>query len=494
MAEHNQQPDSLSQNIQDNVTRIKRIFLLPQNEDVALRRLHISSLDNAAVLIYVKPMVDAQKIEEFIITPLSSKAQKGSNEDIVEHVKSVMTNAENTTIDTMDKVTQDLNNGNTIILLDGVNKAISVSTTGFTHRAVESASDEKVIKGAKEAFTESASLNRSLIRKRIRDKNLVTEVIQVGKRSTNNVYIMYVSDLANEEILSTLKKRVHNIVADNVQSISFIEQYIEDRPKSIVPTILYTERPDRAVSYLEEGHIVLITENSPACLVAPATFWTLFHSSEDHNLKMAHGNFGRLIRMCAFFIALFTPSIYIAISTFHAEMLPPDLLLAIASTREKVPFPAVVEVIFMEIAFEILREAGVRIPNPIGPTIGIVGALILGQAAVEANLVSPIIVIVIALTGLSSFAISDVSVNYMLRMTRFIFTFSAALFGIFGVTVTFLVIYSYLVMVESFSVPYLSPMVPHGKSSGDTIFRRLLTKETLRPSNIKAKDPLRRNT
>ena len=254
------------------------------------------------------------------------------------------------------------------------------------------------------------------------------------------------------------------------------------------PTLLYTERPDRAVSFIEEGHIALLMENSPASLVLPTTFWALFHSPEDHYLRTPYGNFIRLLRIIALLIALFTSSLYIAITNFHVGMIPPDLLMAIAGSRERVPFPSVIEVLSMEIAFELIREAGLRVPSPIGPTIGIVGALILGQAAVQANIISPIVIIVIALSGLSSFIVSDVSMNFAIRMTRFLFIFSAAFIGIYGVTALFIAGLFYLVSLKSFGTPYFAPMTPHSYSSKDFIFRHVPSKEIFRPGYLKTKD------
>ena len=228
--------------------------------------------------------------------------------------------------------------------------------------------------------------------------------------------------------------------------------------------------------------------NSPFALVTPATFWSFYHSGDDHYLRFVYGNFTRFLRMLATFITLFTPSIYIAITNYHMEMLPPDLLLAIAGAREMVPMPAILELVLLELAFELIREAGIRVPTPIGPTIGIVGALILGQAGVEANVVSPIVVIVVALSGLSSYAISDVNLSYMIRIARFGFLIAASLFGIFGMVWVFMACLIYLSVLKSFGVPYCAPLTPKYKSAGDTLFRKLLTNERIRPAFTKTKD------
>ncbi|ERN54585.1 spore germination protein [Alkalihalophilus marmarensis] len=257
---------------------------------------------------------------------------------------------------------------------------------------------------------------------------------------------------------------------------------------SLLPSVLYTERPDRTAAYIDDGYIAIIMENSPAALILPVTFWSFFHSPEDHYSRLLYGNFSRLIRLLAVFITLFISSFYIAVTNFHEEMIPIDLLLAIAGAREQLPFPLVFEIVMMEFAFELIREAGLRIPSPLGPTIGIVGALILGQAAVEANVISPIVVIVVALSGLSSFAIADVSLNYTIRMIRFVFIFAAATYGIFGIIGAFILCLMYAAAARSFGVPFLSPLSPHFRSGNDTVFRGPVTKEIFRPGQIHPRD------
>jgi spore germination protein KA len=232
-------------------------------------------------------------------------------------------------------------------------------------------------------------------------------------------------------------------------------------------------------------------ENSPSSLILPATLWSLLHSPEDHYLRAPYGNFIRILRFVALFIAVFTSSLYIAITNFHVGMIPPDLLMAIAGTRERVPFPSIIEILMMELAFELIREAGLRVPSPIGPTIGIVGALILGQAAVQANIISPIVIIVIALSGLSSFIIIDISMNFAIRLTRFIFILGAGFIGIYGSTALFIVFLFYLVSLRSFGTPYFAPMTPHYFSSKDLLLRHVPIKERFRPGYLKPKDMVR---
>ncbi|MEQ6378393.1 spore germination protein [Bacillaceae bacterium S4-13-56] len=473
------------------IEELKDNFKFPTNTDFMVRELYISAIKKDAIVLYLDSMVNADKIEKAIIGPLL-KTKQDSETELDKFIKNTLPMEKIKVYKDLKEINGELINGNTILIVEGIQEVFSLGTTSFAHRPVSISQNESVVKGPKESFTESGQENRSLIRKKVRNHNLIMETMEVGKRSINTVSVVYLDDLANEKLVKSVKARIQHINADMVSTIEELEQYIEERSFSLIPTVLYTERPDRAAHFIEEGYVVVVMDNSPACLICPATFWSFFQNPEDYYLRLPYGNFSRLVRFFAFFVGLFTPAIYISVTTFHTEMLPPDLLLAIAGSRELVPFPVIMEIIMMEIAFEILREAGIRIPNPIGPTIGIVGALILGQAAVEANIISPIIVIVIAITGLSSFALGDVSFNYMLRMARFIFTISGAVMGFFGMISSVIIAIAYMASMKSFGVPYISPIAPFYKSSKDTLYRLPIWMERLRPAFVKPKDVRRK--
>ncbi|RKQ37990.1 spore germination protein [Oceanobacillus halophilus] len=473
-------------NLQKNLDTLKVVYSYPDNTDFLIRELFISGLNKKAAILFISTITDFKLIDEHIIAPLLNN----KDENIPIHNIITIQSIENkhTIQDTM----KDINSGNAALFIEGEKQAYSVNVANFEGRGIENPENETVVKGPKESFNEKAFTNISLIRKRLKNENLVIENSVVSQRSNNVVYTLYIKDITSEKLLENVRERLNTLDVDAIQNLSLLEQYIEERKYSLFPTVLYTERPDRAVSFLEDGYIVLLMDNSPDSIVLPATFWSFFHTSEDHYLRFMYGNFTRLLRIFALFITIFTSSIYISVVTFHIEMIPPDLLLAIAASREKVPFPAVIEVLLMEVAFELIREAGLRVPSPIGPTIGIVGALILGQAAVEANIVSPIVVIVVALSGLSSFAVGDISMNFTIRILRFGFILAASVFGIYGMTAVFTLGLFYMISLKSFGVPYLSPLTPKYKSSGDTVFRRVLQHETFRPGYVKPKDITKR--
>jgi spore germination protein KA len=471
-----------SRDLQVNLSILKKIYSIPDNKDIKLRELYLEGLDKQAALIFISTITDVKSIEENILKPLTENT---SGKKQVKDIVSVQMVHETTYIK---NAVKEINKGNAVLIVNGEAVAYVMDCPDFQSRAIEKPDNEILIKGPKEAFNEKAVANISLLRKKIRNENLMVEAVEVSLRSHNDVFIVYIKGLANEKMVDNIKERLGSLEVNAIQNLSLLEEYIEERNYSLFPSVLTTERPDRAASFLEDGYIALLMDNSPDSLILPATFWAFFHSPEDHYLRIFYGNFTRALRMIALFITLFTSAIYIAITTYHAEMIPPDLLLAIASSREKVPFPAVIEILIMEAAFELIREAGLRVPSPIGPTIGIVGALILGQAAVEANIISPIVIIVVALGGLSSFAVSDLSLNFAVRLIRFLFIISGASFGIYGMTAFFVGGLFYMVSLKSFGVPYLAPLSPSYKSSKDTIFRRLVKNEKLRPGFLKTSD------
>ena len=459
---------------------VKSIYSIPSNDDVKIRNIIVGGMNKKAFLVYIATISNVQLIEQNIIQPLLN------NKDLIE-VERIISAGNIRTAQIMESVIEGVNNGDAAFFIEGESQAYIIATSYFQGRSIESAVDEVVVKGPKEAFNEKANDNISLIRKRLKNEHLVVEKKVISKRSKNNLYLVYVKDLVDKEVLSDIKTRLNSFSVDAIQNLSILEEYIEEK-KGLYPTVLYTERPDRATSFIEDGHIILLMDNSPASLVVPATFWSFFHNAEDHYLRFIFGNFIRFLRMLALFITLFISGFYISVTNYHMEMLPADLLFAISATREIVPFPSIIEVLLMEIAFELIREAGLRVPNPIGPTIGIVGALILGQAAVQANIVSPLVVIIVALSGLCSFAVGDINLNFAIRLTRFIFIIAAALFGFYGIAATFVIGLLYIVSLKSFGVPYFAPMTPKFVSSKDTIFRRMVKNEKFRPGYLKTGD------
>ncbi len=419
-----QNGESFSGNLQQDILKIKERYTYPLNIDFMLREFTVHMMGKQAALFYIPSLTDAKLIDEEIIKPLIM------NNQVIEDIPSAVSVSAIQEEKDMNKALKELNTGDTLLLVEGQTHCYIIRTAMAAGRSVDTPQNETTLFGPKESFIEKADVNISLIRKKIRSQDFTVEKMTIGGRSNNEVFIVYNKGLASDQILSEVKRRIGVISKDAVQNLSLLVQHIEDRKISLFPTVLQTERPDRAASFIEDGYVAVVMNNSPFALVAPATFWSFYHSADDRYLRFVYGNFTRFLRLIAMFITLFTPAIYIAVTNYHIEMIPPGLLLSIAGAREMVPLPAILELFLLELAFELIREAGIRVPTPIGPTIGIVGALILGQAAVEANVVSPIVVIVVALTGLSSYAISDLNFNYAIRIARFGFLIVAGVFGI----------------------------------------------------------------
>ncbi|MDZ5471582.1 spore germination protein [Bacillus sp. 31A1R] len=470
-----------------SIQDIQEHFQSHNNYDLLVRKVYIKSLKADGYIAYLNGTVDVKVVDESIVRPLQQEnsLENVDDSDQLDFLAKRIIPVSNVGINSrLENALEKIVSGYTLLFVEDTPFYLEISTPGFESRGVEKSEDEAVLKGPKEAFSESMDINLSLVRKLIKSSELIAEYSKVGEMAVNEVGILYMTNIVNPDLLDKVRNRINEIDTDEVLNLALLEQHIEERPYSLIPTVLYTERPDRAAAFLKEGHVILIMNNSPSCLIVPVTFWGLFHTPEDAYSRWFYGNFIRIIRLIAIFVTILTPSLYIATTNYHIEMLPTDLVLAISATRERVPFPAIFEVVMLLGAFELIRESGVRVPSPIGPTIGIVGALILGQAAVEANLISPILVIVVAVTGLASFAIPNLSFSYMIRLSTYLFLIFASFWGFYGIAACIVMSIGYLTSVTSYDVPFLSPLAPFYPSSKDLIVRPPIWKQWLRPFNV----------
>ena len=365
--------------------------------------------------------------------------------------------------------------------------AFDIEVKGFKQRSVDKPSNEIVVKGPHEAFVENIRINTSLIRRIVNYEDLVIENLVVGKITQTKCAICYLSDITNDDLVAEVKYRINNLDIDSLLSSGQLEQLISDKSSLNVPQVLATERPDKASSYLLNGRVVVLVNGSPYALIMPAVLNDFLSSPDDMNEKPLFANFLKFIRGFATFLTLLLPGLYIAITSFHQELLPTELLFSILASRENVPFPSFVEIFLLEISFELIREAGLRVPSPLGPTIGIVGALVLGQAAVSAGVVSPILVIVVAITGISSFAIPDYSFGLHVRITRFIFIFLGYLCGFLGIALGLFVYLSMMAGTTSFGVPYMTGVSPLEKVKGNTYILPPIWKREYRSTFLRSK-------
>ena len=338
-----------------------------------------------------------------------------------------------------------------MLFVDSLNTAFNLDVKGFKQRSIDSPSNEVVVRGSQEAFVENIRTNTSMIRRLVNNENLVMETLTVGQITKTQVSIGYIKSLANDDLVAEIKYRINNLDVDSILSSGQLEQLIQDSPESLFPQMVATERPDKVSNFLLEGRVVIVVNGSPYVLVAPGVFVDFITSPEDLNLKYQFSNLEKIIRLLAIFLSLLLPGIYIAVTNYHQELIPTELLFTIAAARESVPFPTFVEILLMEVSFELIREAGL--------TIGIVGALILGEAAVSASLVSPVLIIIIAITGICSFSIPDFSLNFTFRIYRFVYIILGYMAGFLGISFGIFIQLAIMCKLKSFGSPYINPYI-----------------------------------
>ncbi|KUO96508.1 spore germination protein [Ferroacidibacillus organovorans] len=375
--------------------------------------------------------------------------------------------------------------GNAILILDGYEKVIGLSTQAFKERAVEQSQTEQVIQGSREAFIESIGTNVSLIRKRMRSTDLKVHKIQIGEETATNVAFCYLDGIVNENLVSEVKRRLEAVKTDTLYGSGYLEQFIEDSPFSPFPQVQNTERPDKAVASILEGRVAILVDGSPFCLIIPAVFSQFYQTTEDYDTRFLMASLIRAIRLISLLFALIFPSVYVSLIEYNPEMIPTKFAVAVAGGRAGVPFPAIVEIFGLEIIMEILREATIRLPQQIGGALSIVGVLVIGEAAVNAGFVSPITVVVVSLTTIGSFATPAYNAAIALRMLRFPLMILAGIFGLYGVMVGIILITNHLIKLESFGVPYLSPLLPGNKFGFfDSIIRAPVWMMSKRPKQL----------
>lgn len=363
--------------------------------------------------------------------------------------------------------------GDTLVLIEGLDQAILVSTRGWKDRGVEEPATENNVRGPRDGFTESIRTNTAHIRRRIKDPMLRFDSMVIGTRSQTDVNIAYIEDLVKEGLVDEVKRRLGRIKIDSILESGYIEEMIEDAPFSPFNTVQSTERPDKVASALLEGRVAIFVDNTPVVLVVPTFFWQFMQAPDDYYDRYWVGTFFRIVRYFAFFISLLLPSVYVMIVSFHHEMIPTKLALTIASGREVVPFPVLLEALLMELAFELMREAGLRMPKPIGQAVSIVGSLIIGQAAVQAGLVSPFMVIIVAITGIASFAIPSYTSSLAIRLFRFPVLIASGLLGLLGFATMFFLLLLHALSIRSFGESYLAPASPYRQSDQRDMLIRL---------------------
>ena len=482
------EPQKIFTEIDKNLDFLKYKYNALICNDVIIREFSLlaQNIEYKAFVMYIDGMVDSPVINEFILSPLmmrnrtnifDDKQKKFVSEKKIDNVtlKNFKKSKEKNLVDfiynslipqnSVDKVTDfsdvysAINMGNCMLFVDSLDTAFNLDVKGFKQRSIDSPSNEVVVRGSQEAFVENIRTNTSMIRRLVNNENLVMETLTVGQITKTQVSIGYIKSLANEDLVAEVRYRINNLSVDYLISSGQLEQLIQDSPESLFPQMVATERPDKVSNFLLEGRVVIVVNGSPYVLVAPGVFVDFITSPEDLNLKYQFSNLEKIIRLLAIFLSLLLPGIYIAVTNYHQELIPTELLFTIAAARESVPFPTFVEILLMEVSFELIREAGLRVPTPLGSTIGIVGALILGEAAVSASLVSPVLIIIIAITGICSFSIPDFSLNFTFRIYRFVYIILGYMAGFLGISFGIFIQLAIMCKLKSFGSPYINPYI-----------------------------------
>lgn len=483
---------SVSASLAQNRQLIEALYGLPENKDLVLRDIVLGTSPPVdGFIVFIEGLAD-KSVQNLLIQSLmlfAGQAVPPEKGRLALYVKDRLLPGNQVVLQSRFRAVLDaVNYGDTALFLDGCADAVIVETKGWEHRSVDRPIVEQVVRGPQEAFSETMRTNTALLRKLIKNENLTTELIKVGARNRVPVAVMYLRDLANPDLVAEVKRRIESIKTDLIIDSGMLEEMIEDNPYSLNPTVMATERPDRVAAGITDGRVAIIVDGSPFVLLVPVTMYEMLHTGEELYSRWQIGTFIRYLRALAFYLSFLLPGAYLSVVLFHHEMIPTELLLAIAGSRERVPFPSVVEVLLMELSFELIREAGLRIPGAMGATIGIVGALILGQAAVQASIVNPILVILVAVTGLAGFAIPYYSLAFTLRIYRFFYIFLGGLLGFFGISIGLFVQIVLTANLKSFGVPYLAPVGPRTVPGADVVTRLPVFFHKKRPDYLNPQD------
>lgn len=449
----------VSKNISKNITLFQEIY--KDCADIKMRNMWLGEKKGReCFLAYIEISVNNTMLEQTALGRMLKYLGTIPDEQITEALDTnAMGITDMTPFAYVEDAAQAMLTGDAVLFIEGYDKAIKVADKGYPGMAVSDSDSEKVIRGSNEAFCDSIKVNTSLIRKRVRSTRVRVKEIRCGVRSHTNVDLVYMEDLVYPKLLEEIERRLDRYEIDGVLDSGVIEQLAEEKWYSPFPQFQTTQRPDRAAMSILEGRIVVLSDNSPIALILPTDWNSFLKTTDDYYNRFEVATFARILRYMAAFFAMTLPGLYIAMTNFHTQLLPTPLLLAFWQARMGVPFPAAVEVVLMELAFELLREAGVRLPGAMGNTIGIVGGLIIGQAAVDASIVSPIVVIVVAFTALCSFAIPSEEFAFSFRILKFFFIFMSAWLGYFGFLVGIVAVLVHLTKLKSFGIPYLMPFV-----------------------------------
>lgn len=440
--------------LEDNIDLLKRLF--SDCSDFVIREFKLKNSVHA-VALFVDGLIDTKEVNTALKTLM---VLEDGDDDIKVIEEALLPVSQISRVNDYKKLIQAVLSGDTGIIVDGNTEALALGIRGAEKRSVNEPEGEAVVRGPREGFIENIRTNTSMLRRKLKTPRLKMKSLVLGRETNTNIVIAFLEGIADPKIVEEVTYRLSKIDMDAVLESGYLEELIQDSMYSPFPQVMYSERPDTVAGALLEGRIAIFVDGTPMVLIVPATFWMLMQANEDYFERFQMATLVRWLRYMFLVVALVTPAVYVAITTYHQQMLPTTLLLSVAAAREAIPFPAIVEALIMEIAFEALREAGIRLPKTVGQAVSILGALVVGQAAVQAGIVSAPMVIVVSITGIASFTTPHFNAAIALRMLRFPLMIAASVLGIYGILVGILIILGHMANLRSFGVPYLSPIAP----------------------------------
>ena len=477
--------------LSENVSNIKSA--LGNSNDLVIRQFSFGHKQciNAAI-VFIDGMTNTIIINQDIIEPLIYGTKTESLKLPLDNSKIVgmLSVSDVQNANTLEKIIEGFLSGDAVLMIDGMNEALIISCKGWEKRSISEPATESVIRGPREGFTENLRTNTAMLRRKIKNPELTMEMFNLGKKTNTNITIAYIRGIANQELIEEVRCRINGINTDSILESGYIEQFIEDAPVSIFSTMGYTEKPDVVAARLIEGRIAILIDGTPFVLTVPMFFIESFQTAEDYYSRPYFMSMLRIIRFISFIITILAPAVYVAITTYHQELIPTKLLFTMAAAREGVPLPAAFEAGLMIVVFEILREAGVRLPRPVGQAISIVGALVMGESAVSAGLIGEPMVIVIAITAVALFVVPNQA--DAAAILRLIYLVLSAVMGGMGITVGLLATLIHLAALKSFGYYYISPIAPFQLSdTKDSLIRAPLWSMRTRPSGLARNDKVR---
>ena len=488
--ENNEIKLEISADMDVNIKNIEMLF--KDCADIVKREVKVEGEEIFRIYgVYTDGLINRDILEKYLLTTLLNyknlngeiKGQENTRTQLImQHFSATFDVKE---VEKMEDMVKAVLSGDSAIFVEGCEKGLVIATRGWPGRGVSEPSTENVVRGPREGFTETIRFNTVLVRRRIRDTKLKFKAISYGTRSKTDVVVAYIEDIAKPELVEEVMTRLNKYVIDAILDSGYIEQLIEDSWKSPFPQTQATERPDKFAASLLEGKVGILVDTSPFGIIVPATLNAFYQASEDYYQRWQIMSFTRMLRYLVSFLSFTLPGLYIAALNFHPDILPTPFAITIAASREGITFSTVTEIILMEIIFELFREAGIRAPGAIGHVVSLVGGLVIGQALVDANIISPMIIIIVAFTAICTFGIPDYNLTSAFRLVRYLFILLSAMFGLYGFLIAMLLVLAHLSSLESFKTPYLAPYNISDQNGAsdlkDTVLRFPIFMQTTRP-------------